>query len=299
MSDNPLVSVIIPTYNRAHVLHRSIMSVIHQSYINWELIVVDDGSTDGTSKVVNSFCLKDQRVNFFLRDENTEKGANSCRNLGLVHSKGEYVAFLDSDDEWAIDRLKRAVTYLTKCHAKAIYSGAIIRDGLSKKIRHSRPLRPMETAFDFVLCSSSFAQTSTMIVQSKFLGSIRFDEYLQRHQDFDFFIRVNEVVNWTYFENYDVTVFWDRKPGGSHIDFNSCMVFYQTHLEKSNNRSVRINYLSYILESCAKLNPSNLALQFFKNELLKEGVKLTMRQKVILRFPYIFHNLYVFKKKMF
>lgn len=294
MSECPLVSVIIPTYNRAHVLHRSIVSVIHQSYPNWELIVVDDGSTDGTNKMVSSFCLKDQRIIYFVRDASREKGANACRNLGIEHSKGEYIAFLDSDDEWATDRLKSAVAYLTKSRAKAIYSGAIIRDGLSKKIRHSRPLRPMETAFDFVLCSSSFAQTSTMIVQSKFLSNIRFDEYLQRHQDFDFFIRLNEVVQWVYYESYDVTIYWESR-WNTKVNFNSCVTFYKIHSCKSNDASVRISYLTYISESCAKISPSIEALSFYKSELIKEGETLNLRQLVLFDFPKMFNILYRIK----
>ena len=296
MDSDFLISVVVPTYNRALLLERCILSVVNQTYRTWELIVVDDGSTDGTSSLLKEYISTDKRIRYLKRGKSRRKGANSCRNIGIEESTGQYIAFLDSDDEWNSERLEKAAIFLAESNAKAIYSGAIIKHGVFQRRRESRPLKSKETAFDFVLSNDSFSQTSTMIVRSDFLSSIRFDEYLQRHQDFDFFIRVNEVANWTYFENYDVTVFWDRKPVGTHIDFESCMVFYQTHVQQSNDRSVRVNYLSYILESCAKLNPSTFALHFFKNELLKEGVKLTARQRFILRFPEIFHNLYLLKK---
>jgi glycosyltransferase involved in cell wall biosynthesis len=90
-----LISIIIPTYNRAHLLPRAINSVIEQTYPHWELIIVDDGSTDETNEVVKPY-LQDTRIKYFLK-KNT--GAADSRNFGVAQARYEWVTFLDSDDE--------------------------------------------------------------------------------------------------------------------------------------------------------------------------------------------------------
>ncbi|MQP24753.1 glycosyltransferase [Flavobacterium sp. LMO8] len=95
---NPLVSIIIPTYNRAHTIGATIDSVIAQSYQNWECLVVDDRGEDTTLEVIENYKTTDARINYLIRPTTSPKGASACRNYGLSQSKGEYVIFLDSDD---------------------------------------------------------------------------------------------------------------------------------------------------------------------------------------------------------
>lgn len=104
----PLVSVIIPTYNRAHTLPASIDSVLCQTYDNLEVIVVDDGSTDGTEIFVRG--LADSRVRYIKNSGN--HGPAAARNLGVRRAEGEYVAFQDSDDEWRPDKLEKQMPLL-------------------------------------------------------------------------------------------------------------------------------------------------------------------------------------------
>lgn len=93
---SPTVSVIIPTYNRAHLVGRSIQSVLNQTYQDFEIIVVDDASTDNTEEVVKSF--NDPRICYIRHKQN--HGGSAARNTGIRTARGEYIAFLDSDDEW-------------------------------------------------------------------------------------------------------------------------------------------------------------------------------------------------------
>jgi len=109
MATVPLVSIILPTYNRAQTIGRSVKSVLTQTYSDFELIIVDDGSTDSTSEVVKSF--RDSRIHYMQTDRNG--GAALARNLGLRASRGEFIAFQDSDDEWFPDKLKRQVDILS------------------------------------------------------------------------------------------------------------------------------------------------------------------------------------------
>lgn len=107
MNPEPLVSIILPTFNRSTLLPRSIGSVLKQTYQNWELIIWDDGSTDNTKAIINTYI--DERIRYF-RDEN--HGAAYARNRALETSHGEFIAFLDSDDEWASEKLKLQLNHM-------------------------------------------------------------------------------------------------------------------------------------------------------------------------------------------
>lgn len=102
----PLVSIIIPTYNRAHLICETLDSVLAQIYANWECIVVDDGSTDNTEQVLKNYTQKDKRFLYHLRPKSYTKGANACRNYGFELSKGDFINWLDSDDLIAPNKIE-------------------------------------------------------------------------------------------------------------------------------------------------------------------------------------------------
>ena len=94
---DPIVSIIIPSFNRAELIADTLESVLKQSYTNWECIVIDDGSTDNTLNVIKKYTTEDNRFKLCQRDRGP-KGAPTCRNIGIDKSIGEYIIFLDSDD---------------------------------------------------------------------------------------------------------------------------------------------------------------------------------------------------------
>lgn len=94
----PLISIIIPTFNRAHLIGETLDSILQQTYTNWECIVVDDGSTDLTDVLLDEYCKKDSRFQYHHRPLDRPKGANTCRNYGFQLSKGDYIKWFDSDD---------------------------------------------------------------------------------------------------------------------------------------------------------------------------------------------------------
>ena len=120
---NPLVSVILLTYNRADMLPRAIDSILAQTYKNWELIIINDGSTDGTSKVMNEYALKDKRIKTFENDGN--KKIVYSRNRGLSEAKGKYIAWVDDDDIAEPNKLERQVAFMEK-HKDITISGTDI-----------------------------------------------------------------------------------------------------------------------------------------------------------------------------
>jgi len=100
----PLVSIITPMFNNKNVIEETILSVINQTFTNWELLLIDDCSTDNTIKVVESYLEKDTRIRLLKHSEN--KGAAEARNLGTKMAKGKYIAFLDADDLWKKTKLE-------------------------------------------------------------------------------------------------------------------------------------------------------------------------------------------------
>lgn len=106
---NDLVSIIMPSYNTAQFISETIKSVLAQTYTNWELIIVDDCSTDNTDKVVNSF-LTDERIRYLKNKKNS--GAAVSRNYALREARGKWIAFLDSDDLWLPEKLEKQIAFM-------------------------------------------------------------------------------------------------------------------------------------------------------------------------------------------
>lgn len=117
--NNSLVSVIMPAYNAGEFITESIESVIEQTYNNWELLVVDDGSTDNTKELIHNFCLADKRIKYFWQ-QNGKQG--KARNLALANAKGGYIAFIDADDVWLPEKLSVQLKQVEEKKADLVFS---------------------------------------------------------------------------------------------------------------------------------------------------------------------------------
>ena len=135
----PLVSVILPVYNRAGWVARAVESVLAQTHRPVELLVVDDGSTDDTRRVIEGFGSRLRLL------EQSHAGAEAARNLGLAHARGEFVAFIDSDDVWYEDRLSRQLPLFKREEVGLVFGNAVMVD-----CRRTPPLRLRRTFFDSV-----------------------------------------------------------------------------------------------------------------------------------------------------
>lgn len=112
MESQPLVSVIMPCYNMERYISDSIMSVRQQTYPHWELLIVDDTSTDGTEAVIESHCQQDDRIHFTKK--NIHSGIADSRNMCLKMAQGQYLAFLDADDIWQPKKLEKQLAFMTE-----------------------------------------------------------------------------------------------------------------------------------------------------------------------------------------
>jgi glycosyltransferase involved in cell wall biosynthesis len=144
MRKEALVSIIMPTFNREKLLPRAINSVIDQTYNNWELIVIDDRSTDNTKELIQEHSEKDKRIRYIKNTH--KKGPGGARNTGIEAAKGKYLAFLDSDDEWFKYHLKNSVKVLQNEQVKICVSNWYRR--INKKLVEAKLLGFKESIND-------------------------------------------------------------------------------------------------------------------------------------------------------
>lgn len=153
---NPLVSIVVPCYNQAHFLVESLQSVLNQTYIDWECIIVNDGSPDNTKDIANKWCQKDKRF-IYLNKENG--GLSSARNAGIKISNGEFILPLDADDIIHHDYLQKTVPLLKKNGKLAIVSCySIFFENNINNIVHE--LKPIGTTVHAILFENELIATS-------------------------------------------------------------------------------------------------------------------------------------------
>ena len=120
MESQPLVSIIMPSYNAEKYIAESIESVLHQTYSNWELLITDDCSNDQTPAIVQSYANKDSRIDFIIAPQHS--GIANTRNQSIMRAKGRFVAFLDNDDFWVPEKLEKQIRFLLKNDFAFVYS---------------------------------------------------------------------------------------------------------------------------------------------------------------------------------
>lgn len=193
----PKVSVIIPTYNRAEFLRSAIRSVLDQSVQDFEIVIVDDGSKDNTEEIVRSF--NDKRIKYIHHE--TNKGAAGSRNTGLMHSNGEYIAFLDDDDEWLPEKLKMGVDLLENSPPKigGVYSGFFKVDRTNGRVLvQITPTKRGDIFHDMFI--ENWVGTSSIVLLRKgcFEKVGLFDEGIVFGEDYDMWIRISKEFHFEY-----------------------------------------------------------------------------------------------------
>ncbi len=190
MSNTPLVSIIIPTFNRAYIIKDALNSIIAQTYTNWECIIVDDGSTDNTNELINSYLKKDSRFKYYKRPKNKLKGPSSCRNLGYEQSEGEFIQWFDSDDVMHPEKLEIKIAYALKHRADVIVD------------KHNPSINFIKTNdiqfecfaskdfyIDFILGKRPVI-TNDVMLKRTIIKNNRFDEDLWKGEEYEFFSRI-------------------------------------------------------------------------------------------------------------
>lgn len=195
--DNPLISVIIPVFNRAPLVGETLNSLISQSYKNWECIVVDDGSTDETPVVVEKYVQRDRRFKFFTRPPDRKKGASPCRNLGLDLAQGDFVQFLDSDDLLENTKFEEQIRLLQQfppltlvtCKWGSFNSSSSLR--VKTKYRSYQNFSPgVNLLYNFGKNDEYFPPIVYLVSRELIKIAGRWDETISNNDDGEYFNRV-------------------------------------------------------------------------------------------------------------
>lgn len=182
--DTPLISIILPTFNRAHFLPRALDSVFAQTYENWELIIIDDGSTDNTTVVLDEYA--DPRIKYHFQEN---RGVSAARNCGIGQSRGELFALLDSDDEWLPEKLAVQLQYMQANGFEISQTNEIwIRNG--KRVNQpAKYAKPEGWFFELSVKMCLISPACTMFTREAWKAIGPFDESMPSCEDYDMWLR--------------------------------------------------------------------------------------------------------------
>jgi glycosyltransferase involved in cell wall biosynthesis len=188
---NPKVSILIATYNRFEFLEKAIASALRQTWKDFEVVVVDDGSSDETALVVARAQKKDDRIRYFPIMHSGRISIVS--NVGLRQARGKYIAILDDDDEWIDEeKLEKQVNFLDTNHDYVMCGGGIIADDGEKKVKILKPKEDAEIRKNFLIANP--IANSTAMFRKSILNDVGlYDETLIQFADWDFWLKVGLI----------------------------------------------------------------------------------------------------------
>src|SRR5690606_22719098 len=206
MTHSPLVSIIIPTYNRAHLIAETLDSVLAQAYTNWECIVVDDGSEDNTDGVLKTYCDKDARFKYVHRPDTHKPGGNGARNYGLKKAIGEFVMFFDSDDLMTPNHLEVKMNALQQTDFDYVITKTKYFDSLDMYMEEKyKNIKTHLSAENYIIQYINWL-TPDVCMKTDLAKTLYFNEEMQSGQEYNYFSKlVLQSVNAIYLEAF-VTV---------------------------------------------------------------------------------------------
>ena len=282
-----LFSIIIPTYNREEKLKRALNSVINQTYKEWEIIIIDNNSKDGTKKMVKGF--KDTKIKLFSIKNNGIIAKS--RNLGIKKSKGKYLAFLDSDDYWQLNKLSECYNFLKKNKkTKLIYHDMFVQrrknQKLFKKISYLRKVRkPIKE--DLIINGPAFP-TSSVVVEKKIFKKINFfneNKNLIAWEDYDAWLRLSQISSHFYEIKKTLGFLWidSENTLNAKRQIKNIYSFKKKYLDK--NFLKLTEWCNYsLMRSYLKEKNFDKSLKFLKNLKIE---KYNLINKIKILFFYI------------
>lgn len=307
---NPLVSIIVACYNKEHYVQETIDSVLNQSYQNWELIIVDDKSTDGTVSVLINKKNNDPRIKISVNEVN--KGANFCRNIGLRNAEGKYIIFLDADDLLIETCLEKRVSIIEKENVDfCVFTMGVFKNKLGdtdyKWIPNSK--QPLE---DFLSHKLPWAIIQPIWKKDLLVKLNGFDESFQRLQDVELHTRALFLDNVNYKlvidppdcyyridearKNFNTYIFIDRWVHSSILYFNK---FYKVSMNKGMHHLLMGTILNTYLQIIYNYKKGLLTQKEFddlEKKIINNKIELTLNKYnlFVLRLAKLY-NLYSFR----
>lgn len=281
-SSEPLVSIIIPTFNRAHLISETLDSVLAQTYTNWECLIIDDGSTDHTAQVVQAYIDKDSRFKYLLRSDVYLPGGNGARNYGLKLSRGTYVNFLDSDDVLLPEKLEHQLALLQSHDANCCICQTEwidVTKNLSLGLR-SKSISSHNRLEDYI-CYQIFWSTGAPLWKKEFIMThkLQFDESLKQSQEYDFHIKAL-AIDENYIPTAEVLIQLIKHEGNLS---NNWMASSEKVISNVLVKANTLNNYSSILSKKCQLKLLEMVTLIYKDQLLLKNHKCAkIVQKILL-----------------
>lgn len=257
---SPLVSIIMPAFNADKYIEEAIDSVINQTYANWELLVINDGSTDSTAKIVEGFLSRDTRVQLYNNEEN--KGLCFTRNRGLQLAKGKYIANLDSDDIALPERLKIQVDFLESNQDFVLLGAACEVIDQEGKTEYTVTRNVAPSYLKSLLLFSNYFINSSVMYRAKESKALQYNPDYPLSEDYQFFVQLSEF--------------------GKIANLESSLVRYRVH--GNNISAIKEKELEQAIHQIHKVLLEKLGIEAQSDELImhaslvKESGKLSAKE---------------------
>lgn len=192
-TNQPLITVLIPLYNAQEYIEETIESVIKQTYQNWEIIIIDDCSTDNSRDIIKKYEIQNSRIKL-IKSELNFGGPARPRNIGIENAKGEYIAFLDADDVWDINKLEKQIKFLRENNIEFTSTDCMLIDDKNKEIKlkflskiYNKFIKK-KTICDVI--KNNFILTSSVLVKKTLLNKFEEDKKYIAVEDFDMWLHI-------------------------------------------------------------------------------------------------------------
>ncbi|ASG04743.1 glycosyltransferase family 2 protein [Vibrio anguillarum] len=192
MNSTPLVSIITPSYNCSRQIHKTISSVINQSFLDWEMIIVDDCSTDNSCNIIEELIKDEPRIKLLKRKWNA--GPAIARNVAIENARGRYIAFLDSDDQWHVEKLAKQIDFMRDNNVTLSYTAYDKYDDNGKYLSTFRP--KLKLSYYDLLKTNSIG-CLTAIYDTDMLGKVYMPN-ISKRQDLALWLRILKKIEFAY-----------------------------------------------------------------------------------------------------
>lgn len=258
------ISVVIPSYNREFCLSRTLQSIYNQKInAEIEIILVDDASTDNTSQLIKEHQNKGILPIKYIRNNKSVGGAVS-RNLGAKYATGEYIAFLDSDDEWLPNHLESKISLIKNSGFKGCYGTFYVTYGNNKIEKINFLPKPKEINMaNYILSGKGDARTSTFLFEKDAFEQVRFDENLKKHQDWDLAIRFDMKFGLILDENPTVIIHNDVYNRMSNSNNHEASQFFFEKHEKLLTEYSKLKFYTSLAKNTLRFEGKNERFYYY------------------------------------
>lgn len=298
------VSVIVPAYNAEKFIKKSLDSIINQVYKNLEIIIVDDASTDNTKKIIKEYADKDKRIIPFY--QTTNKGVSSARNLGMKAVTGDYVMFVDSDDELTKDAIRRMVDIADKYNADFVDSYHLLfyKKKNGKECSFTEKKMPKEhmvlgSLKDDIRVLDTYMYITGKLIKKELLDNIEFDENLSRYEDLVFEHKIKAKLKNYCLINKPTYFYYQREDSLVNTLGKKHLCYLDAAREV---KQIYINFDKKIQDKVESMLFTNALLTLFtkvikNNDSIEDNKKLIKKsvKELIEIFPNYKQNKYINK----